>query len=829
MAGILLDMVFGIPNMFNSCVAQGIQCTNAEGMPIGASVAGAQWMFEPGGALPMPIHQGMHQVLQLYSLGLLVVAAMITAYFIATIVLETAESGTPFGKRFNKVWAPVRLVVAFGLLIPIGYGLNSSQYLVLFAAKFGSIFATNAWLTFNDTLSSGGGTISNLLADRDTTAERLVAQPGPPEIGALLQFVFVAKTCAEMENAILGIDESNAQSVRPFLVREQTAADFRIDFVGLDDPTYDQMIAFTATGTPAGGGVGAGGGAAGAGGTPHDSQVIIRFGRHNDAAYSHLLGNVAPICGDLTMPLADPRDPGIAEVGVEAMQRYYWYIIQELWYNVLPTGAIPLGAPASSNYPLAFFQKWHGSQSSATAILPTNEFKQEIQDFYSRDLRNAMNDPGSSNLGGIINTNAGAIREMGLSGRWQVDAAVRNKGWAGAAIWINRIAEMNGTMTSAVLNIPMPSRYPEVMEAVYLQKRKYDENTTFADRFDPEKGNDAAIQDDKTGDGKKALVLWKAFDYWQQGDSTTTPHSAPTGNAVMDIINSLLGTSGLFDMRRNADVHPIAQLAGLGRSMIEGSIRNLTYAAIGGISGAGLAALSENFFGAAAASVSSLLVTFAMIGLTVGFILFYVVPLLPFIYFFFALSGWVKAIFEAMVGAPLWALAHIRIDGNGLAGQAALSGYFLIFEIFLRPILMVFGLIASVSIFSAVVSVLNQVFDLVVHNLAGFDVDQEFTKKGGITPNNQSWASEMRGPIDEFFFTVIYAIIVYMMGMSCFKLVDQIPNNILRWMGQSVSTFNDGKEDMGQQLVSTTSVGSQQTMSALGGGLQSIARAGVPK
>ena len=54
---------------------------------------------------------------------------------------------------------------------------------------------------------------------------------------------------------------------------------------------------------------------------------------------------------------------------------------------------------------------------------------------------------------------------------------------------------------------------------------------------------------------------------------------------------------------------------------------------------------------------------------------------MPFIYFFFALAGWIKSIFEAVVAMPLRALAHLRIDGEGLPGPGATNGYFLLLEI----------------------------------------------------------------------------------------------------------------------------------------------------
>lgn len=800
LAGMLLDLVFGVPDIFESCVSRMIPCTDAEtGANINASVAGTNWALEPA-AYPMHIHVGLHQVFQIYSLGLLVVATLISLYFIATIILETAESGTPFGKRFNRVWAPVRIVMAFGLLIPVGYGLNSAQYIVLYAAKFGSGFATNGWNLFNDSL---GANVKNLLTAQNTTGQSLVSQPNPPEVGTLLQFLFVAKTCAEVEAADYerkhnGASPAPEQEIRPYIVDEpfkMPKNNLRIN----ETTTYDDIMKFI-VGTSSVG----------------KNQVIIRFGIEDEKNSGFQLGWVAPTCGELVMRLADPRLPGVAEPGIEAMQRYYFFIIHEMWYEEFQTGIISgFGQP----YPEHYMRHFTTLNQDTTLPLPGPEYKTELQDFYATDLRSAMNNPAATGLDVHAGISTGAVIEMQNSARWDVDNVLREKGWAGAAIWYNRVAEMNGNIISSILNIPMPSRYPRVMENVYAQKRQQEKNITFRERFKPVKASGQGIDPDIPVDMQTAGAYWEAFDYWQQGDSVTTPHSTPTGNAVIDILNALMGTEGLFDMRRNPDVHPLAQLTGLGRSMVEGAIRNLSYASVAGAGGALLSKLSE-FIGASASVVSSFLITFSLLALTIGFVLFYIVPLLPFIYFFFAVGGWIKAIFEAMVGLPLWALAHIRIDGNGLSGQAAITGYFLIFEIFLRPILMVFSLLASIAIFSALVSVLNQIFDLVVSNTGGFDVNAEFTGAGA------SKLTFMRSAIDEFFYTAVYAVIVYLMALSSFKLVELIPNNIMRWMGSAIKPFNEGREDAAQSLVGTSTVGMQQLTSAIGQPLKHVAKMG---
>jgi conjugal transfer/type IV secretion protein DotA/TraY len=217
-----------------------------------------------------------------------------------------------------------------------------------------------------------------------------------------------------------------------------------------------------------------------------------------------------------------------------------------------------------------------------------------------------------------------------------------------------------------------------------------------------------------------------------------------------------------------------------------------------------------------------------MMGLGIGFVLFYVVPFLPFIYFFFAVGAWIKTIFEAMVGVPLWALAHIRIDGNGLPGDAAMGGYYLILDIFLRPILIIFGLLASITIFSAQVRILHEVWHLVVSNVAGMD-----RADAQAVPAGLSGAIEwLRSPIDQFFYTVIYAIIVYMLGLSAFKLVDIIPAQILRWMGTSANTFQDNSGEAAGSLMRNSMMSNNFVQGHLSGAMKGageVVNAGTDK
>src|SRR5690606_7974443 len=151
----------------------------------------------------------------------------------------------------------------------------------------------------------------------------------------------------------------------------------------------------------------------------------------------------------------------------------------------------------------------------------------------------------------------------------------------------------------------------------------------------------------------------------------------------IDAINAIFGTQGLFAMCQNTDTHPLAQLSILGKGLVEASIRNI----LGGVGFGIVNALLPNQIGAFMGAASGMLFSIASITIVMGFMLFYVMPFMPFLYFFFAVGGWIKGLFEAMVGMPLWALAHLRIEEGGLPGSAGMDGYYLLLEIFIRPIL----------------------------------------------------------------------------------------------------------------------------------------------
>lgn len=750
-AFLMLDHVFGIPNFFNSDAPTGT-----------------------------PFHVALQTLFQFYNVAILIVAVLIFLYYVIVVVVETAQTGTPFGQRFNSVYAPIRLVVALGLLIPLNYGLNTAQYITLYAAKIGSGFATNGWLRFNESLENPLG----------ARPKELIADPVVPEIDNLVQFFAVIHTCkiayeTKQPNAIDKIDG--------YIIANGKAHSWSTggtdEHGGTSDPMgYSDAVKLT-----------------------NGNNIRVVFGHLNEEWYPNSPGNVFPFCGAVTIPVTAPDPELTGDTPLSQISFVYWYLAQGLWQDaggakIKPMAEKIVKAMSPSNG--AATTKYKPSETERQAVISAHQTRLEA-----------------------------SIKGIFKRAREQTDFSlskdVKRRGWGGAGIWYNKLAEVNGVYQSAVYNIPYASAFPTVVETVIEQKRAASAGSGKCDLFKPTLADDEPVKFERAGyDQFYARVMYHMHSAW-----TCDTDDQSTTNIFWDAMHMIFGVKGLFDMRCNNkdQVHPLAQLTSIGKGLIDSSVRNLATAmgaaALGGISKA-----LPNFGGDLSAmgqAASQFFLSMATIGLSIGFLLFYILPFMPFLYFFFAVGAWVKGIFEAMVGAPLWALAHLKIEGEGLPGKSAINGYYLIFEVFVRPILIVAGLIGGMVIFSAAVTILNDIFDTAVYRLTGIDIDAAniCTADTEAPPQETARADESEDMLDkhildEFFFTVIYAIFVYMIAMSCFKMIDLVPNGILRFMGSSTTPFADESGDPTEGLGQYAALGGATVGGKVMGGLTQASSAG---
>ena len=705
-----------------------------------------------GAHAPTPFQLALHDLFHFYNFAILLVAVVVFLYFVVVVIGETASTGTPFGRRFSNVYAPIRLVVAIGLLVPLNFGFNASQYVTLYAAKLGSGAATNGWIIFNRGLFNPTGEEN----------QDFIALPEIPSSRSLIEFMSIVRTC----QAAYGLHDQIP--IGGFIITGDVAQP-----IGLQ--AYQTFIILNP-----------------------NTDVKIVFGAEG-VGFEKYPGGVKPYCGELKIPSAVEEINSLALVGAASpreIQENYFQVVDFLFASprLGATGSRFAHGASTLDFaePCDFLADIPCNPSYVPPMTLQQEFIETIDTIFAADAE-------------IVINNARNTIDLTLS------QEIQDLGWGGAGIWYNKIAQVNGAYMVAIQNIPEKVKYPMVMEQVKDEKQKQDKSNVECTMFEPNAADNVTVKLKAGGtDDYYAKAMDNTFQWWRcdRGEEMTE-------NFIFDSMALLFGLDGLFKLRENDGIHPLAKLSALGKSLVESAVRNMGFAIGGAAASGGVSAVVNPFVGEALLAAGSAFSSIATVGLSIGFILYYILPFLPFIYVFFALGSWVKSIFEAMVGAPLWALAHMRIDGDGLPGKMALNGYFMIFEIGLRPILTIFGLLGSIVIFTAMVDILNEVFELVTENITGTEIWE------GADALELEFSRHI---VDQFFYTILYAIVVYMMAISSFKMINLVPNNIMRWIGASISAFSDSVKDPTEGLAQYAAIGGNQIGAKLGSGLTQLGR-----
>ena len=150
-------------------------------------------------------------------------------------------------------------------------------------------------------------------------------------------------------------------------------------------------------------------------------------------------------------------------------------------------------------------------------------------------------------------------------------------------------------------------------------------------------------------------------------------------------------------------------------------------------------------------------------------------PLIPFIIFLMAGLGWIVAVIESMVAAPLVALGLIMPDQQSHVLGRAEPAVMMILNLFLRPSLIILGFIASLILVYVGLSFLNLSFNTMIQ-FSGFMVDGMF------------------GPMVLEF---TYLAMSVTMVKKCFDLIHQVPDKVLLWIGDRSQHVGGADEALG--------------------------------
>jgi conjugal transfer/type IV secretion protein DotA/TraY len=148
-----------------------------------------------------------------------------------------------------------------------------------------------------------------------------------------------------------------------------------------------------------------------------------------------------------------------------------------------------------------------------------------------------------------------------------------------------------------------------------------------------------------------------------------------------------------------------------------------------------------------------------------GITLSVVIPMTPFLIWIGALANWLVVVGEGIVAAPLWALAHLGAEGEGL-GQRSMHGYLFLLNMATRPFLMVIGFFLGGGTLTVIGTFAIPAFEVAVANAQANSITGLFTILG-----------------------YLYLFCQLFLGLTakCFNLILLLPDTVLTWVGVQTS------------------------------------------
>ncbi len=669
---------------------------------------------------PISAIAALRALLWFFSNALLVIASVKLLYELLQMTAETAHTGQIGGKDANRLWAPIRLVIGIGLLVPLyhGSGLGSGQYIVLQIAKWGSALASQGWRVFAEAL----------------TEDQKLSAPSVPRVRTLAVNAIKSYACMYIVN---------------YYARETDTPKERV--VDESQPLGDS------------------------------SRVVFRNEAKNN------------VCGTITfkVPKTQFSSYDDARISLQLTQMNHDDFIRAI-PNLKKIG-----------FDMADYQLPEKLSNEEPSTRSIDEAVREYQNAIAQRLKSSA-----------ITQNA--LKEITA----KVQQAADTQGWTSAGSWFLAITRAQGQIITGGLNIPDasgpdPARVAAASSDAARDYAKFEtwlnESYRSQDRNPPAQGGAGA-----PGTNWNTITVGEERSYMDSLREYAEGAGQVTIDTVLGWLDSGAQAIGLWDSdprKAFGDLggssNPFGEMAALGHRKIRLGLDYFGLAILattgGGLLKAGgkiadklgapgwIEGLSAAL-GTGLSVVATIVMLIATLFLLAGVILAFIVPMLPFTKFFFSILTWLASLFEAIVLVPFMALAFLTPKGEGFAGPNTRNAFFLIFQVFLRPILCVIGLVASMILFYVAAKFLNASF-------------YEATSGVGIYEG-----SAMKF-MQKLVYSIMYVALVYTAANTTFKMIEHLPKHALRWMGGGAQEESYDDHSTFGQLAAA--VGGQQLINNL--------------
>lgn len=176
---------------------------------------------------------------------------------------------------------------------------------------------------------------------------------------------------------------------------------------------------------------------------------------------------------------------------------------------------------------------------------------------------------------------------------------------------------------------------------------------------------------------------------------------------------------------------------------------------------------------AALDALLSMVIAVVMGLVTLGIMLAVIIPMTPFMIWIMGIAGLLVLIIEALIASVLWVVMLMHPSGEGVTSDYSRQGLMILLMLFVRPTLMLMGMVAGIFLVDPMVDFVNDMFYFV------FQSTQQDT---------------MTGLFIIFGICSVYATLVLAIVRKSFALIHIVPDRVLRWIG-------GGGEQLGESEV----------------------------
>lgn len=718
-------------------------CDPAAGSCTDVSVGILQWIFGPvvekltQGASPDAVDASvsvMASIFSVFNSGLLVVASLIVSYVAVMGVTNTANEGEAMGRNWSSLWTPVRIVSGGSVLLPTTSGYSFIQLIVMMFALWGVGFANTLFK-----IGTENGIINGALTA--TSAQMGLgssAKPNPNyplyDIRQFAQEYLAVAWCKRTVNA---------------------------SFYGFGGGTPN----VSAAGTP--------------------DQTIAEGGskKARDRNAVTNLGGGVPLCGSVKVYSYSAPAAIAAETTTSAASIFDPAKIQDNATAMSAIRVAALNAKATAvNKVMADIEQWVGEWP---ATINESGWENVTSDRFNQIVNQAQSTLTASLTAQI----AADTTLQQIMQKYVTD--ITKDGWAMAGGFYQRLGgikeELGRIYAENVAQATAPNlntlpQGPHSSLAANSYSTVY--NTIISKSLTG--GSYTTPDTPRAADLKSNLIPSSLDDLsidtlGSRGDSFM---SGFVQWGMERVTSTMIGTDGDVDaiarIKTTGDVLALLQSTGFAADrLIHTSLSGLkaAAAAVGSVSFMGnkvdATPLADTFLNWV---IYNFLTPLAEVTTWLGRLAFYFgvfLPSLPYTIFMVAFVGWLMAVLQSIIAAPLWAVMHMTPDRTFVGSQT--QGYLLLLSLFVRPALIITGLFAAMMVANPVVGYISKAFWAMYH--------------ANVT------SAESLGWFIEFLqwknWLIVYGFVLLPVMYMIFGLSQSLPDTVLRWIGAGISSMGE--------------------------------------